>query len=1200
MLRGLVHCNLIRRLQEPSRQTHRRVAYGVDAVADSKEIIRCASAHDPSCHVRLVCPVTAQTAVLDALSAQIAVLDATGKIVDANLAWKQFPGADSDVQTGGGVGQNYLAVCRSAVGDGASDAQCAADGIDCVLRGVENEFDMEYPCGTPERPRWFRLIVTALDGGGAVAMHVDISGSQESMESVRRAEREARESELRLVFALAAAQIGDWSLDLRTNHSHRSLRHDQCFGYEELLPTWGYDTFLAHVDPQDCSRVDECFRNAMAGLGEYDAEFRTVWRDGSLHWLWTRGRFYCDEDGAPTRVAGIVTEITERKRIDEALIASEERFAGAFEHAPIGVAIVSITGQYLRVNHALCTLVGYTEPELLTQTFQDITHPDDIAVGRHLVQRMLAGEFVTFTLEKRYLHADGHAVTGLLNVSLVRDANGEPLYQIAQIQDISERKLAEDSAARALERLNEAQRVGKIGDWDVDLATEVIRWSPQTFAIMGVNPDDGPPHNLEANRQLYDEPYRSCVQDAVERALASGTRQNFEVAVRHADGTTVELETWAVPRADETGIITSLYGTVQDISARKRAESRLLESERRLELATSSAKMGIWDWDIRTDELTWDDATHVLYGRPADTGKITRALWYSYVNADDVQRISDVADAALAGSGAYHTEFRVSWPSGEVRYLESFATVQKEADGSPARMIGMNWDITERKRAELSSIRLSELVASSMDAIIGKDKEGIVTSWNRGAERIFGYTAAEIVGTSIMRIVPVELQDEEAKILATALRGDSVEHLETTRITHDGRTIDVSVTASPIRDANGTIVGVSKVTRDISERKKLEQQFLRAQRMESIGTLAGGIAHDLNNALAPIILSIELLQMTFTDDDSQELLATIASSARHGANMVRQVLSFARGVEGRRVDVQLRHVVHDIDKIARDTFLKHIIVTANVQPDLWSVVGDPTQLHQVMMNLCVNARDAMPDGGTLLISARNVEVDAQYAGLNPDAHVGPYVVLHVEDSGMGMTPAILEKIFDPFFTTKAIGTGTGLGLSTSVAIVKSHGGFIRVYSEPGRGTKFDVFLPASPAAGEGIDAPVAELPRGHGEMVLIVDDEPSVLHITQQTLEAFGYRALVACDGPDAIATYATRHADIAVVLTDMMMPVMDGAALVRVLRRMNPAVRVIAASGLTANESVAPAGGLGVRHFLAKPYTADALLQVLKVCLSE
>jgi CheY-like chemotaxis protein len=378
----------------------------------------------------------------------------------------------------------------------------------------------------------------------------------------------------------------------------------------------------------------------------------------------------------------------------------------------------------------------------------------------------------------------------------------------------------------------------------------------------------------------------------------------------------------------------------------------------------------------------------------------------------------------------------------------------------------------------------------------------------------------------------------------------------------------------------------------------MEAQYLRAQRMESIGTLAGGIAHDLNNVLAPIMMSIERLRLDTGDAARRNrILDTIQVSSRRGADLVKQVLSFSRGLDGERVTVRLRHLVDELQGIIRETFPRNITSVAEVSDRIWPVTGDPTQLHQVLLNLAVNARDAMPNGGTLTFTASNLTLDDHYAGMTPEAKAGTYVLLDVTDTGEGMPPEVRERIFEPFFTTKELGKGTGLGLATVHTIVKSHGGFLTVESAVGRGTTFKIYLPADPdlrAAATAHPFP-ADLPRGRNELVLVVDDEASIREITQRTLETFGYRVLTAHDGAAAVALYSQRMTEIALVLTDMMMPVMDGASSIKILKRMNPAVKIIAASGLDAKEHVAKAASGGVKDFLAKPYTALTLLRLVR-----
>jgi nitrogen-specific signal transduction histidine kinase len=402
-----------------------------------------------------------------------------------------------------------------------------------------------------------------------------------------------------------------------------------------------------------------------------------------------------------------------------------------------------------------------------------------------------------------------------------------------------------------------------------------------------------------------------------------------------------------------------------------------------------------------------------------------------------------------------------------------------------------------------------------------------------------------------------------------------------------------------IRDSDGRISRVIVVSRDVTEEKRLAAQFLRAQRMESIGTLAGGIAHDLNNVLAPIMMAIEVLRSKVSDPGGQMILNTIETSARRGADIVRQVLAFGRGVEGDRILVQLKHIVIEVVKIAGQTFPKSIDVRTNVPRDLWTVSADPTQMHQVLLNMLVNARDAMPNGGALTISAENITLDETYSRMHLEAKPGAYVSLGITDTGTGIPADIREKIFEPFFTTKEIGMGTGLGLSTTLAIVRSHKGFINVYSELGKGTTFRIYIPATGAASR-VTAPGedADLPTGKGELILVIDDEAAIREITKETLQAYGYKAMTASDGAEGVALFAENKGTIKVVITDIMMPVMDGTAAILALKRIHPGVKIIAASGLTASGQIKTSSNYNVEAFLTKPYTAEKLLKALAAVL--
>ncbi len=407
----------------------------------------------------------------------------------------------------------------------------------------------------------------------------------------------------------------------------------------------------------------------------------------------------------------------------------------------------------------------------------------------------------------------------------------------------------------------------------------------------------------------------------------------------------------------------------------------------------------------------------------------------------------------------------------------------------------------------------------------------------------------------------------------------------------------IAVKSSIFHDSANHPLRMIGIHMDITEKKLLEAQFLRAQRLESLGTLASGIAHDLNNILTPILAVAQLLPLKLPNlpDSIQQLLHTLESSAHRGADLVKQILSFARGVEGKRCSLQMHHLLGEISQIIQQTLPKAIAIHTDIPPDLWPIYGDATQLHQVLMNLCVNARDAMPDGGTLHIAATNLCLDAATARLHLDAQPGAYVRITVSDTGMGIASDILHRIFDPFFTTKEIGKGTGLGLSAVLGIVKSHKGFVDVQSVVHQGTHFHVYLPAQ-STEESRSATTDAVWYGNQELILVIDDEPMISQVIQTTLETYNYRVLTASNGMDAIALYAEYSDQIYAVLVDIMMPMLDGFTIVPLLQQINPAIYAIAMSGLTSTEAVVEAERMGFQAFLPKPFTTTTLLQLLQL----
>ncbi|HEU4870935.1 MAG TPA: ATP-binding protein [Pyrinomonadaceae bacterium] len=507
-------------------------------------------------------------------------------------------------------------------------------------------------------------------------------------------------------------------------------------------------------------------------------------------------------------------------------------------------------------------------------------------------------------------------------------------------------------------------------------------------------------------------------------------------------------------------------------------------------------------------------------------------------------------------------------------------------------------DALQRSQKELADIKFA-LDESAIVAIT--DQRGIINYVNDKFCEISKYSREELLGQDHRIINSGYHPKEFIRNLWTTIAGGKVWRGEIKNRAKDGSYYWVDTTIVPFLNAEGKPYQYVAIRSDITAKKRIEEQFLRAQRMESIGTLAGGIAHDLNNVLSPILMAIDMLQLKSADESSRKWLDVMRTNAERGADMVRQVLSFARGVEGERVALQPKHMIKEIIKILRETLPKSIEISFRIPNDLWIVSADATQIHQVLMNLCVNARDAMPDGGSISIAADNVVLDENYARMHIEAKSGRFVTISVADTGPGMSPEIQSRIFEPFFTTKDMTKGTGLGLSTAMTIVKSHGGFINVYSEVHKGSQFSVYLPAidKPAGADAGAVPI-DLPTGNGELILVVDDEESIREITRGTLETFGYKVLTASDGTEALALYADKKNEIDVVLTDMVMPFMDGTATIRALQRMNPNVRIIAASGLGAAQRGGEGALEGVSVFLNKPYTAEKLLKTLADVLRD
>ena len=557
----------------------------------------------------------------------------------------------------------------------------------------------------------------------------------------------------------------------------------------------------------------------------------------------------------------------------------------------------------------------------------------------------------------------------------------------------------------------------------------------------------------------------------------------------------------------------------------------------------------------------------------------------------------------LAGQD-WHGELHNRKQNGQLHWESVSISPITDNAGNVTHFVAVKEDITERKRAELdlraSEERYRSVLDAMTDSIHVAEHDQRLVLVNETCRQWCAKAGVEEPrpGEALRQALPFLPADAESTHSQT-LATDAPVTLLRNKILIDGRELVVDIRHIPIRE-HGQPGRIMTVIRDVTEHAKLESQLLRAQRMESLGTMAAGIAHDLNNVLAPVMMSVPLIRDQVSDGETRNLLDSVEASVQRGADIIRQLLVFSRGVEGERRPLRLGDQVKELLKITREVFPRNLTIRNEIPRDLWPVSGNSTHLHQVLLNLSVNARDAMPLGGTLTFCGQNLIVDDSYGGPSPPPKPGPYVVLQVRDSGVGIPARLLDKIFDPFFTTKGIGEGTGLGLSTVQGIVCSHGGFIEVDSQEGLGTEFRVFLPAIQTGEVTPDAPPEEiLARGSGQTILVVDDEPAVRSLLQKTLERFGYRVLCAGDGSEALAVYEAQRAQIAAVLTDLAMPVMNGLVLTLRLQQLNPRLPVLVTTGRADKEQRSALTAAGVKHLLDKPFRAAALLAALRESLT-
>lgn len=757
-------------------------------------------------------------------------------------------------------------------------------------------------------------------------------------------------------------------------------------------------------------------------------------------------------------------------------------------------------------------------------------------------------------------------------------------------------------ALRKCERqFTETQALAHLGSWEWDLATNEIQWSDELYGIYGIKPG-----HAAVLPGFFDR------GDSLEivQALAAGEARDlrpfdFEDRIVRPDGAVRFLRTRGEVIFDENGAPVRVVGTSLDVTEQRMAEAALRLSEQRFTyiFRSNPAPMSMTTPDDgRLVDLNDRCCEFLCLERSTAVGRTTTELGL-WVNV--VEREAVIRTLKLTGT-VQDMEVQLRSRSGQVLdVLLSMELIETPGEEAPV-VLSTFRDITERKAAELQLAHEQNLMRTLLDnipdQIYVKDLQGRFVLTNQANARTLGLPSTEeAVGKTAFDFFPAEIARQYAADDARVV--ESAEPLidrEEPFVTASGSDGWFLTTKVPLRDAQGRVNGLVGISRDITEKKRMEEQFLRAQRLDCIGALASGLAHDLNNILAPIIMGAQLLELSVQTEDDRQMLATIISNVRRCADIVQQLLTFSRGQSGQVSLVQARDVLLEVAKIATETFPRSIGIETQIADDLWPVMGDATQFHQVLLNLCVNARDAMPNGGRILIRAENVTADECFAAMVPEAKPGRLVLLSVHDDGVGIPPQIMDKIFDPFFSTKEPGKGTGLGLSTAHSIIKTHGGFIRVESEPGKGSMFKVYLPAAAEAGSLAPEPLSPPPiHGQGETILLVEDELIIRELTARMLTRHGYNVKCACDGVDALVAFGKYSGEIDLVLTDINMPNMPGNVLIQALSKMAPELKFIVMTGADHQRDAAAWRELGADAFIQKPFSFKTILAVIRDVIS-
>ncbi len=960
--------------------------------------------------------------------------------------------------------------------------------------------------------------------------------------------------------------------------------------------------FVEFVHPEDRDGVMARHAAWMSGVEcPLPAVRRIITRSGETRWVEYSATLI--EWGGRRASLNFISDITERRRTEEALRRSEDRLRTLVEMAPEAI-FIETNRRFAYVNPAALRLFGATRPEeLLGQPVIDRYHPDFHAELRERIRMLNEGGSPIPSLDGVCLMMDGsprHVSVCAVPFDF-QNEHGTLVFT----RDITERTRVETELERNHEQYRRAIVAANAIPYQTDFTTRKY-----TFIGEGIHALTG-----YSASEIYPSLWKEMILETVfmgdaagltaaeaSRRAIAGELKNWcaDYRIRARDGKIRWISDASVPILNAEGKYVGSLGILQEITERKRAEEDLRIERALLRTLVDHLPVAVYVKDT-AGRKTLVNRMDVRNLGVASEAELLGKTDFDILPREQAERFrQDELHVMQTGEPMLNRDEFITRPDGTAAWVLTSKVPLHDATGRVTGLVGIGMEITEQRKAMEQLHKLARAVEQSPTSIVIADRDGNIEFVNPKFTRVTGYTAEEVLGRNPRILKSGETPVEEYKGLWETLSAGREWHGEFHNKRKDGTLFWESASISPVRDAAGKITHFIAVKEDITEQKMTQAKLLRAQRVESIGSLASGIAHDLNNILTPIIMCAPMLQWDNSPENRRDLAQTIESSAQRAAAVVKQLLSFARGKDARKQPVQMRHMVRDMAKLARETFPRSIQIEDECPPNLWPVLADATQLHQVILNLCVNARDAMPAGGKLILRARNVTLDDHYVSMYKEATPGPFVLFQVEDTGVGIPDEMRDRIFESFFTTKGEGEGSGLGLTTVLGIVRDHKGFMTFTTTLGKGTTFDVYLPADPTATPEVEKVKTgeAIPQGHGELILVVDDESAICDTTQRTLERRGYSVLQAHNGIEALAQFSNHQGKVKAVVTDFMMPLMDGVTLCRTLRALSPETPLIVSSGglfgKPGGDAMRAFKELKIGHILNKPHTAEVLLQAL------